>query len=164
MHNWMKVALSLGAVVVLIAFMALLRPQPAPQADVRNRLPVLQTYVEQASQSAADAKAAADQAAKAAKDIQASVDKLNGVQRNASGELKEGRPETTNPGTVLEFTTKGANGFTFAEKTGFVKQFVPLCDEQTVPGNKTVILNYHWKSAYEQRAGCYLIDGFSIVQ
>jgi|SRR5271170_1307309 len=136
-----------------------------PQQQNKNRVPNIQIYADQAQQAAADAKAAADRVAQAQKDIDASIAKLSGVQRDSDGNLKEGRPETTSAGNVIEFNTRGSDSFTFAERTGYVKIFTPLCADSTVPGSKTVVMQYHWQP-YDSsgRNGCYKIDGFSIVQ
>jgi len=136
-----------------------------PQQQNKNRVPNIQIYADQAQQAAKDAQAAADKVAAAQKDIDASVAKLNGVQRDSNGEPKEGRAEATLAGNVVEFNTRGGDSFTFAERTGFVKIFTPLCAETTIPGSKTVVMQYHWQSADTSgRSGCYKIDGFTIVQ
>jgi len=58
--------------------------------------------------------------------------------------------------------------FTFAERGGFVKRFTPVCTNQGIPVNASVILNFHWKEydngTTPSTPGCYLIDGYTVVK
>jgi hypothetical protein len=149
--------------VCLLIIMVACSSDPAP-APNRSRVPQMSDYVSQAQQSAKDAQAAADKAAQSQKDIDTAVAKLNGVQRDSDGNLKEGRPETTAAGNIVEFSKPDYLSFLFIEKTGFSKRFYPVCDGQALPANRTVSLNYHWRSAVGQINGCYAIDSFTIIQ
>jgi hypothetical protein len=154
-----------GVLTLVLSLLYVACSDEPPQQNNKNRVPNTQLYADQAQQAAADAKAAADRVAQAQKDIDASVAKLNGVQRDSEGNLKEGRPETTTAGNIVQFSNTGGDSFTFAERTGYVKIFTPLCADTTIPGSKTVVVMYHWQATDNSgRAGCYKVDGFSIVQ
>lgn len=143
--------------------------------DVKNRVPTMPQYVNQAVQSAKDAQAAADQAQKAQKDIQDAINKLNGGQRDSDGKLKEDRPQQTGLGVVSDFgndripadESLGATNdyylsFTFSERSGFTKRFFPVCPSQSIQAYKPVILMYHWQHFQGDevgKRGCYIIDG-----
>src|ERR1700676_1321660 len=143
-------------------------PEPA-----KNRVPTVQAQLDQAQQSARDAKAAADQAAQAQKNIQDAIAKLDGNGRNSDGSVKIGHPEISGVGAVTEVgetqtkegeTTKTVFWFTFAERTGFVKKFEIVCPNQAVPVNGAVILNFHWREYESGNPGCYQIDGYTGVK
>jgi hypothetical protein len=146
-------------------------------ATAKNRVPTLETYASQAQDSANQAQNSAKQAQtylvetqKAQQDIKAAVEQLNGLQQN--GDLKEGRPEATKQGVVLSFFANEVGisqddvymGFDFVEhQDGFTKKFFPVCDGQSVPGNKPIILMYHWRHWQfdgSGKRGCYVIDGY----
>jgi hypothetical protein len=142
------------------------------QPNVKNRVPTVQGELDAAQQASRDAKAAADSAAQTKKDIQAAIDKLNGAQANSDGSIKIDRPQTTNPGIVTSVgEAKSRDGeithytfwFTFAERGGYVKTFDHVCDNQSIPGNGTVILNFHWHP-YDgsDSPGCYALDGYTV--
>jgi hypothetical protein len=147
------------------------------QKPSRNRVPTLQDQADSAQRNAKDAKAAADQVQQMKQDIQSQIDKLNSTQRNTSGELKEGRPETTAPGAISDFgafkiETGGPNdsasddyylGFTFTDRSGFTKRFFPVCPNQTVKLGTTLTIMYHWRTWHgtgSGQRGCYQLDGF----
>lgn len=141
----------------------------------KNRVPSMSQYADQAQQAATDAKAAADAAAQSKKEIEAAIDKLNGTQRDSSGEPKEGRPEQTAPGTISEFgaykveadSSSTASddyylGFTFTDRNGLTKRFFPVCPNTTLKTGTSIALLYHWKhfeSTSAGQRGCYKIDG-----
>lgn len=134
------------------------------QPDTRTRVPTLVESQLQAQKAAQDAQAAATQAQTAAKELQDKIEKLDSAQRTSNGELKAGRPEITNPGTVTEI--RFDDGFLFTERTGYVKKFEPLCSNQTIPAGRTVTLQFHWKvrDINANRGECYVIDGYSEVR
>lgn len=145
-----------------------------PQPAQKNRVPTVAEQLTQAQDSAAQAKAEADRAAQTLKDIQAGVDKLNNAGRNADGSWKVGSPEKTNVGVVTAVgyskTKEGESfnynlWFTFADRGGFVRTFSPVCPNQSVPANNTVVLNFHWQSYTGiNDPGCYMIDGYTVVK
>src|SRR5271170_271597 len=144
---------------------------PPPQ---RNRVVTVPAQIEEAQQAAKDAQASADRAESTKKDIYDAINKLNANGRNSDGTWKVGQAQLSGVGTVTEVgETKVPQGesttytlwFTFAERAGFVKKFSPVCPNQEIPVNATVILNFHWKE-YESdgRPGCYLLDGHTVVK
>ena len=145
-----------------------------PQPAQKNRVPTVAEQLTQAQDSAAQAKAAADKADQTLKDIQAGLDKLSNAGRNADGSWKVGSPERTNIGVVTAVgyskTKEGENfnynlWFTFADHGGFVRTFSPVCPNQSVPANNTVVLNFHWKEYTDlNNPGCYMIDGYTVVK
>ena len=55
--------------------------------------------------------------------------------------------------------------FTFAERGGFVKTFSPVCPNQTIPVNNSVILNFHFKEYTDSsNPGCYFVDSYTVVK
>jgi|SRR5271157_3527209 len=146
---------------------------PAP----KNRVPTVQYQLDQAQQAAKDAQAAAANAQQTQKDIQAAVARLDSQGRNSDGSWKVGQPQVSGVGTVTEVgEIKGKDGetvtftlwFTFAERAGFVKKFMPVCTNQGIPVNNSVIMNFHWKE-YDNGPtpavpGCYMIDGYTVVK
>lgn len=145
------------------------------EPTIKNRVPTLADYAGQAEQSAKDAKAAADSVAQTKKDIDAAIEKLNGVQRTSDGELKEGRPEMTAPGSISEVGSYKVEadsgntasddfylGFTFTDRNGLTKRFFPVCPNTTVKTGSSIAILYHWQhyqSASAGQRGCYKIDG-----
>src|SRR5271163_1466421 len=144
-------------------------PPPA-----KNRVPTVPAQVEEAQAAAKDAQASADRASQSVKDIQASINKLDANGRNSDGTWKVGQAQLSGVGTVTEVgETKVPQGegvsytlwFTFSERAGYVKKFSPVCPNQEIPVNATVILNFHWKEyESEGKPGCYLIDGHTVVK
>jgi len=143
---------------------------PPPQ---RNRVVTVPAQIEQAQQAAKDAQASADRAEATKKDIYDAINKLNSNGRNSDGTWKVGQAQVSGIGTVTEVgEIKNSNGtsdtyifwFTFAERAGFVKKFLPVCPNQEIPVNSTVILNFHWKEYESQIPGCYMIDGHTVVK
>jgi hypothetical protein len=146
-----------------------------PQPAQKNRVPTVAEQLTQAQDSAAQAKASADSAAQTLKDIQAGLDKFKNAGLNSDGSRKVGAPEVTLPGVVTsvgqavshegESTVIYTFYFTFAERTGFNKQFAPVCPNQSVPVNNTITLNFHWKEYTDaQHVGCYMIDGYTVIK
>ena len=164
----------LGAVALLVYIFAMQGCSDDPQPTQKNRVPTVAEQLTQAQDSAAQAKAAADKADQTLKDIQAGLDKLNNAGRNADGSWKVGSPERTGVGVVTAVgyskTKDGENynynlWFTFADRNGFVRTFSPVCPNQSIPANNTIILNFHWKEytgMYDP--GCYMIDGYTVVK
>lgn len=162
------------ALGILIAISAILAFRHGGGDDVKSRVPVLQEQIDQARQSAKDAEDAAQSAEQTKKDIQAAIDNLNNQWRNSDGTLKVGHPETTNAGIVTDVgSAKNTNGtattytvwFTFVERGGFVKKFVPVCPNQAIPTVSTVVLNFHWKEYSDSDdPGCYVIDSYTVVR
>jgi hypothetical protein len=147
----------------------------AKQQQVRNRVPTVAEQVTEAQDAAQRAKSSADAAAQTVKDIQAAVSRLDNAGRNSDGSRKVGAPEVTLPGVVTsvgesvshegESTTIYTFYFTFADRSGFVKQFIPLCPNQSVPVNNTVTLNFHWHEYTSvSDKGCYQIDGYTVIK
>jgi hypothetical protein len=145
------------------------------EPDVKNRVPTMQGQIEEAQKAVHDAKGYADQAAQTKKDIQAALDRLDHAGLNSNGSKKIGAPEVSGAGIVTEVgSTKVSVAeeesytllwFTFAERAGFTKKFESVCANQTVPVNKTVMLNFHWRGYNNQTdPGCYIIDGYTVVQ
>jgi hypothetical protein len=169
---WYLVIPAAALLVMTLEFGCADDPQPA-----KNRVPTVTAQIEQAQQAANDAKASADRAEQTKKDIQAAVARLDGAGRNSDGSWKVGQPQVSGVGTVTEVgEVKGKEGetvtftfwFTFAERGGFVKRFIPVCTNQGVPVNTAVILNFHWKEydngTTPSTPGCYLIDGYTVVK
>ena len=164
--------LLLTGVAILIGIMVGCADDPQPAQ--KNRVPTVAEQLTQAQDSAAQAKAAADKADQTLKDIQAGLDKLNNAGRNADGSWKVGSPERTGVGVITSAgysrTKDGENynynlWFTFADRNGFVRTFSPVCPNQSIPANNTVVLNFHWKEytgIYDP--GCYVIDGYTVVK
>ena len=164
---WWVLAVLASAVVAMVAC------SDDAQQTAKNRVPTVSQQLEQAQQSAADAKAAADSANETLKKVQTAVDKLDG--RDSDGNLKEGRAEQTGVGVVVDFFSQQVPadqnysasddaylGFTFAERSGFTKRFFPVCPGQTIQGYKPIVLMYHWRHDQMSSAGkrgCYIIDG-----
>ena len=143
-------------------------PPPA-----KNRVPTVTAQIEQAQQAATDAKASADRAEATKKDIQEAINKLDANGRNSDGTWKVGQAQLSGVGTITEIgeikSSDGTNTnytfwFTFSERTGFVKKFSPVCSNQAIPVNATVILNFHWREYESNNPGCYLIDGYTVVK
>jgi len=142
--------------------------------DVKNRVATVPAQIEQAQQAAKDAQASADRAAQTQKDINTAIARLDNAGRNSDGTWKVGQPQTSGVGVVTEIgETKVPQGesttytlwFTFAERAGYVKKFSPVCPNQEIPVNATVILNFHWKEyESEGKPGCYLLDGHTVVK
>jgi hypothetical protein len=177
MRSRSKVSLILAGLVLIGASSLVKCAGDANQKPHKNRVPTMQEQAEATQQSAQAAKEAADRAEQAKKDIQSQIEKLNGAQRNSSGELKEGRAEMTAPGTISDFGSAkvevgGQNesvsddyylGFTFIDRNGFTKRFFPVCPNQTVKIGTPFTLMYHWRgwvSTATGQRGCYQIDGF----
>ena|SRR5271163_1026175 len=146
----------------------------ADEPQPKNRVPTVPAQVEEAQAAAKDAQASADRASQSVKDIQASINKLDANGRNSDGSWKVGQAQLSGIGTVTEVgETKVPQGegvsytlwFTFSERAGYVKKFSPVCPNQEIPVNATVILNFHWKEyESEGKPGCYLIDGHTVVK
>ena len=166
-----RIGLACGAIAfgVIMGMGGCADPPPA-----KNRVPTVTAQIEQAQQAATDAKASADRAEATKKDIQEAINKLDANGRNSDGTWKVGQAQLSGVGVVTEVgETKVPQGesttytlwFTFAERAGFVKKFSPVCPNQEIPVNATVILNFHWKE-YESdgRPGCYLLDGHTVVK
>jgi hypothetical protein len=167
-----------GFVCGAIAFAFLLAgggcsSDPAPQTQ--NRVPTVQYQLDQAQQAAKDAQAAAANAQQTQKDIQAAIARLDNAGRNSDGSKKVGAPEITAPGVVTSVgesvshenstTTIYTFYFTFAQRDGFVKQFAPVCPNQSIPVNGTVTLNFHWKEyTSSENVGCYVVDGYTVLR
>lgn len=161
--------IALSLIVIVLAFRL-----GSNSPDIRSRVPTMPEQIDQARQAAKDAKASADKAAQIDNDIKANIEKLNSQWRNSDGTLKIGHPEVGNAGTVTEVGQTNASDsqgnqigtlwFTFAERGGFVKKFQPVCAGQSIPVNKSVILNYHWQAYNDGHIGCYVIDGYTVTQ
>ena len=167
-----KVGLACGVIALLMVVLA--GGCGDDQPDVKNRVPTVPYQLEQAKQAAKEAKDAADRAVQAQTNIQAAIGKLDDAGRNSDGSVRIGHPETSNPGTVTSVgeakshdgeTTNFTFYFTFAERNGFVKTFTPVCPNQSIPVNNTVILNFHWQQYTDSsNVGCYKIDGYTVVK
>lgn len=165
--GWLVVV---SVILIIVSVRFLMQHTP----DVRSRVPTMPEQIDQARQAAKDAKASADKAAQIDNDIKANIEKLNSQWRNSDGTLKIGHPEVGNAGTVTEVGQTNASDsqgnqigtlwFTFAERGGFVKKFQPVCAGQSIPVNKSVILNYHWQAYNDGHIGCYVIDGYTVTQ
>lgn len=166
-----KVGFVCGAIALAIMLMAGgCADDPPPQ---KTRVATVPQQLEQAQQSAADAKAAADSAAATLKQIQDGINKLDSQWKNSDGTMKLGHPEITGVGTISnvafnkiqsasgESSDKYVFTFTFSERAGFVKEFKPVCPNQSIPVNGTVILNFHWA---DRDPGCYQIDGYTVTK
>lgn len=157
-------------VLLLAVFLVGCADDPAP---VKTRVATVPQQLEQAQQSAADAKAAADHADATLKQIQDGINKLDNQWKNSDGTMKLGHPEITGVGTITnvaynkiqsasgESSDKYVFTFTFAERAGFVKDFKPVCPNQNIPVNSTVILNFHWA---DRDPGCFQIDGYTVTK
>jgi hypothetical protein len=156
------------ALLMIVSMGGCSDPPPA-----KNRVPTVTAQIEEAQQAATDAKAAADRAESTKKDIFDAITKLDSAGRNSDGTWKVGQAQLSGVGTVTEVgDIKNNNGtsdtyifwFTFAERAGFVKKFMPVCPNQEIPVNSTVILNFHWKEYESNTPGCYMIDGHTVVK
>jgi outer membrane murein-binding lipoprotein Lpp len=177
MSNDKKIQLKflVGAIALMVYVFAMNGCSDEPEQTQKNRVPTVQAQVDQAQQAANDAKAAAASAQQTQKDIQAAVARLDNAGRNSDGSRKVGAPEVTAPGVVTSVgeavshedstTTTHTFYFQFAERGGFVKQFAPVCPNQSVPVNASITLNFHWHE-YTSAAdkGCYVIDGYTVLR
>lgn len=142
--------------------------------EVKNRVPTVPAQLEQASQAVKDAQAAADRAEAANKSIREAVAKLDGRGLNSDGSWRVGQPQVSGIGNVTEVgetkqhigenDTRYIFSFTFAERAGFVKTFTPVCPNQNIPVNATVILNFHWKPYEDGAPGCFMLDGHTVIK
>lgn len=148
---------ALGMFIIFLFARSCDKP-PAQQVD-HNRVPTVSQQIAEAQAAADQAKASAAVALKAQQDTQAAVEKLNAVQRDSDGNLKEGRPEQSGVGSITEFS-KGY--FLFVQKDGFTKKFEPLCGDPTIPAGRPVIFNYHWVRGNPNTtaSACYSIDSW----
>jgi|SRR5271154_4944102 len=145
----------------------------ADEPQQKNRVPTVQAQLDEAQQAANDAKTAAASAQQTQKNIQDVINKLDNGGRNSDGTWKIGQPQISSVGVVTSVgdskstdgqTTNFTFWFVFAERTGFVKTFTPVCPNQSVPVNNTIILNFHWKEYENSTPGCYMIDGYTVVK
>jgi hypothetical protein len=174
MSNDKKIQLKfLVGAIALMAFIFAMQGCADDPQPVKTRVATVPQQLEQAQQSAADAKAAADRADATLKQIQDGINKLDSQWKNSDGTMKLGHPEITGVGTVTnvafnkiqsasgESSDKYVFTFTFAERAGFTKEFKPVCANQSIPVNSTVILNFHWA---DRDPGCYQIDGYTVTK